>query len=103
MAEGNEIRIRDLAAPELTAIQQKVMSAAGTMSVEFTESSVLEAAETETGLSDFGDDDFRPCKHHDLPSQFLPRSSWTTQVLCALGVRQQVCAGINAPKSVSAG
>ncbi|HIF94061.1 MAG: sulfotransferase [Myxococcales bacterium] len=59
MAEGNEIRIRDLAAPELTAIQQKVMSAAGTMSVEFTESSVLEAAETETGLSDFGDDDFR--------------------------------------------
>lgn len=51
----------------------------------------------------FGDDDFRPCKHHDLPSQFLPRSSWTTQVLCALGVRQQVCAGINAPKSVSAG
>ena len=21
----------------------------------------------------FGDDDFRPCKHHDLPSQFLPQ------------------------------
>ena len=59
MAEGNQIRIHDLAAPELTALQQKIMAAASSMSVEFSESSVLAAAEAATGLSDFGNDDFR--------------------------------------------
>lgn len=59
MARPNEIRIHDLAKPELTSIQQKIMSAASSMSVEFTEASVLGAAESATGLSDFGADDFR--------------------------------------------
>ena len=59
MARPDDIRISDLASPELTPIQLKIMEAAGGMSVEFTEEAVLAAACKATGLSDFGNDDFR--------------------------------------------
>ncbi len=59
MARPDDIRISDLASPELTPIQLKIMEAAGGMSVEFTEEAVLAAARKATGLSDFGNDDFR--------------------------------------------
>ena len=59
MARPDDIRISDLATPELTPIQMKIMEAAGGMSVEFTEEAVLAAARKATGLSDFGNDDFR--------------------------------------------
>ncbi len=59
MARPDDIRISDLASPELTPIQMKIMEAAGGMSVEFTEEAVLAAARKATGLSDFGNDDFR--------------------------------------------
>jgi hypothetical protein len=55
----DNIRIADLAAPELTSIQAKMIEAAGAMAVEFTEAAVLGAAQKATGLSDFGADDFR--------------------------------------------
>jgi len=59
MAKPADIRIEDLASPELTPIQKSVVEAAGGMSVEFTEAAVLGAAREATGLSDFGADDFR--------------------------------------------
>jgi len=59
VARPDDIRISDLASPELTPIQLKIMEAAGGMSVEFTEEAVLAAARKATGLSDFGNDDFR--------------------------------------------
>jgi len=59
VARPDDIRISDLASPELTPIQMKIMEAAGGMSVEFTEEAVLAAARKATGLSDFGNDDFR--------------------------------------------
>jgi len=59
MAKPKNIRIEDLASPELTPIQKSVVEAAGRMPVEFTEEAVLRAAREATGLSDFGADDFR--------------------------------------------
>jgi hypothetical protein len=59
MEESAEIRIADLASPELTPVQKSVIEAAGGMPVEFTEEAVLDAACGATGLSDFGADDFR--------------------------------------------
>jgi len=59
MAKPADIRIEDLASPELTPIQKSVVEAAGGMSVEFTEVAVLGAAREATGLSDFGADNFR--------------------------------------------
>jgi hypothetical protein len=59
MGKPDGIRIADLAAPELTSIQERMIAAAGAMSVEFSEAAVLEAAQEATGLSDFGADDFR--------------------------------------------
>jgi hypothetical protein len=58
-AMGNTIRIDDLAAPKLTAAQQGALSWGETVSVDFSEQAILDAARQKTGLSDFGPDDFR--------------------------------------------
>jgi hypothetical protein len=57
MAE--DIRIDDLAHPELTPVQKMALEAAQGMPVEFSEDAILGAAREATGLSDFGADDFR--------------------------------------------
>ena len=54
-----DIRIQDLASPELTPMQQAAIEGAGKATVSFTEASILEAAAAQTGLDDFGPDDFR--------------------------------------------
>ncbi|MGI9590578.1 MAG: sulfotransferase family protein [Myxococcota bacterium] len=54
-----DIRIHDLANPELSDFQKKVREAAAGMPVEFSEAAVLDEARRRTGLSDFGADDFR--------------------------------------------
>jgi hypothetical protein len=59
VGKRGDIRIADLASPELTAVQQQMIDAAGGISVEFTEEAVLNAAREATGLADFGADDFR--------------------------------------------
>jgi len=59
MTRPDDIRIADLAAPELTPLQQTVVEAAGKLPVSFTEDAVLSEAAERTGLSDFGPDDFR--------------------------------------------
>ena len=60
MAERpDDIRIGDLAEPLLTPVQQGAIDAASRMPVTFAEDAVLEAAVKQTGLSDFGPDDFR--------------------------------------------
>ena len=59
MEESAEIRIADLASPDLTPVQKSVVEAAGGMPVEFSQEAVLDAACGATGLSDFGADDFR--------------------------------------------
>jgi hypothetical protein len=53
------IRIADLAAPLLTDAQRASMTAAARIPVTLSEDSVLEAARRQTGLDDFGADDFR--------------------------------------------
>jgi len=53
------IRIADLAEPRLTDGQAAALAYARTMPVELSEQVVLEAARRQTGLSDFGADDFR--------------------------------------------
>jgi len=55
----DDIRIRDLANPVRTPLQQRAIAAASRIPVAFTERAVLEAAVEQTGLSDFGSDDFR--------------------------------------------
>jgi hypothetical protein len=55
---AEEIRIRDLAAPELTPMQQAAIAGAGRVEVKFEEGAVLDAARAQTGLDDFGADDF---------------------------------------------
>ncbi len=57
--EANEIRIDDLANPQLSEFQKVAVEAAKNMPVVFSEEAVLEAARKQTGLSDFGSDDFR--------------------------------------------
>jgi hypothetical protein len=54
-----DIRITDLAEPVLTPIQRTIVEAAGKMPVTLSEQAVLDAAVAQTGLSDFGPDDFR--------------------------------------------
>jgi hypothetical protein len=56
---GSDVRIHDLANPELSDIQKKVREAAAQMPVELSETAVLDEARRRTGLSDFGADDFR--------------------------------------------
>jgi len=55
----NDIRIDDLKAPVLTAMQKMVIDGFATAKATFTESEVLGEAKERTGLSDFGPDDFR--------------------------------------------
>jgi hypothetical protein len=55
----SEIRIADLDAPVLTADQQAAIARAATVPVALTEDAVLDAACRQTGLTDFGADDFR--------------------------------------------
>jgi hypothetical protein len=55
----SEIRIADLAAPVLTADQQAAIARAAAIPIALTEDAVLDAARRQTGLSDFGADDFR--------------------------------------------
>ena len=54
-----EIRITDLADPQLTASQQAALDWGESVNTEFTEASVLDKARAATGLDDFGADDFR--------------------------------------------
>jgi hypothetical protein len=54
-----DIRIDDLADPQLTDLQQTVKDAAEKIPVEFSEEAILSAAREQTGLDDFGADDFR--------------------------------------------
>jgi len=53
-----EIRIGDLADPQLTARQQELQGLAADHPVSVTVDAVLDAARARTGLDDFGDDDF---------------------------------------------
>ncbi len=59
MKRPPDIRILDLAKPELTPPQRAVIEAVSRMPVRFDEDAVLTAAAERTGLSDFGADDFR--------------------------------------------
>ena len=53
------IRIEDLQDPQLTPLQKSIREAAQKIAVHFTEDAVLGAAREQTGLDDFGPDDFR--------------------------------------------
>ena len=53
------LRIDDLAAPVLTPLQSAAMKAVAGIEVDLSERSVLDEARAQTGLSDFGADDFR--------------------------------------------
>ena len=53
------IDITDLKHPVLTPLQEQALAAAAAHPVPLTEEAVLEAARAQTGLSDFGPDDFR--------------------------------------------
>ena len=55
----DDIRITDLAHPVLTPAQKAAMEAASQIRVTLTEEAVLGEAMRQTGLSDFGPDDFR--------------------------------------------
>jgi Sulfotransferase family len=54
-----EIRIRDLARPQLSELQQNVRAAAERIEVRFEADGLLAEAVRRTGLEDFGADDFR--------------------------------------------
>ncbi len=54
----DDIRILDLAEPRLNDIQRGTIEAVGQISVTFSEDAVLGTAVKQTGLSDFGADDF---------------------------------------------
>ena len=56
---AEKIDITDLRNPVLTDIQHAARAAAEANPVRLTEAAVLSAAQAATGLSDFGDDDFR--------------------------------------------
>lgn len=53
------IDITDLCKPVLTDLQRQALAAAAMQPVAFTEAAILDAARAETGLTDFGPDDFR--------------------------------------------
>ncbi len=56
---ASKIRITDLAAPLLTDAQRAAIAYATTVPCDLSEAAVIAAAERQTGLYDFGDDDFR--------------------------------------------
>jgi hypothetical protein len=53
------VRIDDLTKPQLTALQRGAIEGAAGIPVQFEEHAVLDAAREQTGLSDFGPEDFR--------------------------------------------
>jgi len=55
---GDDIRITDLARPELSAAQQGALDYADTLQVELQAPSILQEAQRATGLADFGQPDF---------------------------------------------
>jgi len=55
----DDIRITDLASPQLNDMQKAVLAFGETLQVDFSEEYILERARQRTGLSDFGPDDFR--------------------------------------------
>jgi hypothetical protein len=57
--QGNDIKITDLAHPELTEAQRAALEFCDKLDFEFSEEAVLGAASENTGLSNFGADDFR--------------------------------------------
>lgn len=57
---AEKVRITDLAHPVLTDIQKQALALAEANPVTLDPESVLTTARTATGLSDFGDDSFRP-------------------------------------------
>lgn len=58
-ARPDDIRITDLARPELTDAQRAAMAAASQATIVLREDVVLAAARRQTGLDDFGDEGFR--------------------------------------------
>lgn len=59
MNRSQEISISDLANPRLTGAQQAALEFCETLQLEFSEADILGKARHNTGLSDFGADDFR--------------------------------------------
>jgi hypothetical protein len=53
------IRIDDLAEPRRSDVQKQLLAWGETLTADFSEEAVLEAARERTGLSEFGPDDFR--------------------------------------------
>jgi hypothetical protein len=58
MSRPEIIDITDLHAPSLTPLQQQALAGAAAHPVELSRAAILDAARTETGLSDFGAEDF---------------------------------------------
>jgi hypothetical protein len=56
---ADTIRIDDLAQPRLTDAQRAALEYGETLSVDFSEDAILNVARAQTGLDDFGSDDFR--------------------------------------------
>ncbi|MGD9598237.1 MAG: sulfotransferase [Steroidobacteraceae bacterium] len=56
---GHAIHIDDLAAPRLSEAQAGALAWGETVTVDFSEAAILDAACQRTGLADFGPDDFR--------------------------------------------
>lgn len=56
---ANAIHIDDLAVPRLSEAQAGALAWGETVTVDFSEPAILEAARRHTGLKDFGPDDFR--------------------------------------------
>jgi hypothetical protein len=56
---AGDLRIEDLATPQLSPVQQAAMKAAAGMPVTLSEDAVLSEARERTGLSEFGPEDFR--------------------------------------------
>ena len=74
------IDITDLHHPVLTPIQEQALAFANANPVTFTEAAILEAARAQTGLADFGADDFRErlnvwlqCFEEDVNASALTR------------------------------
>lgn len=57
---GEKVRLTDLANPVLTEAQAQALALAAAHPVSFTSAAVLDAARAATGLTDFGDEGFRP-------------------------------------------
>ena len=78
MSNSQIIDVTDLHNPVLTPIQQQVLAAMEANPVEITAEGILKAAMAETGLSDFGADDFR--ERLDVWVEALNEDSGATNV-----------------------